>query len=340
MGRALAFVQRHCLPYDDALPWIPYAVDRAGQVLALRKAEAVLSTSPPIAAHLAAYRVSRRHKLKWIADFRDPLYGNPFRTRKLGWIYDALLERLIVTQADAIIANTDTVADMLRQRYPRHARKIQVIWNGYDPDEAPKPERPPRREHRVLSHVGSIYGGRHPEALLCSLDRLIERGLLQPESFRVRLIGPVDSPEPWSERPASRALKARGCLEIIGHRVPEAEAKRAMAEADFLLLLDLNHKDVGLQVPAKLFDYVHTGRPILALTTPGSPAERILSQSGVPCLFIHSQDSPEVIDQKVIQLLSLPLEPVTVSDWFRRNFSADGLANTLSGLLDDCLNEP
>ena len=64
--------------------------------------------------------------------------------------------------------------------------------------------------------------------------------------------------------------------------VPRAEAIRETAQADYLLLLDLTGLKQNIQVPAKIFDYLRIGRPILAFTTKASPSEWILELSGVP----------------------------------------------------------
>src|ERR1051325_6265317 len=52
---------RRVAPYEDRLPWIPYVVDRAGQLLRSRDIPVIFSTSPPLSGHLAAMELKRRH---------------------------------------------------------------------------------------------------------------------------------------------------------------------------------------------------------------------------------------------------------------------------------------
>ncbi len=87
-SHAAYLIERAVLPYNDRLPWVPHAVHEGRSIYRKWPYSVVFSTSPPLATHLAALRLKRRFGVKWIADLRDPLCGNPFRTRKIGNRYD------------------------------------------------------------------------------------------------------------------------------------------------------------------------------------------------------------------------------------------------------------
>jgi hypothetical protein len=107
-----------------------------------------------------------------------------------------------------------------------------------------------------------------------------------------------------------------------------------MGKVDYLLLLDINDRNLGLQVPAKVFDYVRIGRPILAYTPNGSPLAGILMKSGVPHQIIYT-DSPEPVrDEKLMALLRLSSEPVQPSPWFLEQFDASRQTSTLVDILE------
>ncbi len=333
LSEVAACVQRFILPYDERLPWVPHALAEADRMFAAGNISAVISTSPPLAPHLAAMRMKRRHGVRWIADFRDPLYGNPDRSRWFATPYDAAIERLIFRHADAIIANTDAVASVWTARYPRWRHKISVIWNGFDPEDTLSPAPIPARPFKVLVHAGTIYMGRHPGALLASIDRLIRGGLLDPASLRVRLVGTIAPASMSLTQPPASRLMELGCLECNNRHLPRDEARRAVSEADFLLLLDLADRNTGMQVPAKVFDYIRVGRPILAFTSKGSPTERILEQSGIPfqCIYV---DMPErEIDVRILNFLCLPNVSVRASSWFWNQFDGAKQARVLAQLL-------
>ncbi len=332
--------QRFLLPYNDGLEWTAHLLAEAEALLARRPIAAVLSTSPPVATHLGALWLKRRHGLPWVADFRDPLWGNPFRSRRWPFPYDAPLERLLFRHANALIANTDQAAEMWRRRHRGLGSKVSVIWNGFDPEDRVEPFPPPPGERRVLAHVGTLYGRRHPGRLLGSLARLIDAGSLSPGQFRVRLVGPLE--ESWisEHRGAVEALRSRGSLEYDGRTVSPDEARRVGAQADYLLLLDLNEQDASLQVPAKLFEYIRLGRPILAFTGRQSPTERILRDSGVPYRVVpHGADDLEV-DRQVRELFDLPTDPARPSPWFEEHFDGRNQTRALAAILDAARGRP
>lgn len=338
VARALAglgrLAQRLLLPYDDGLPWAAHALVEAEAVLARRPIAAVLSTSPPAGSHLVALELKLRHGLPWVADFRDPLRGNPFRLRRWLFPYDRLLEGLLFRHADALIANTDTTADLWRRHHPGIDGKVSVIWNGFDPEDRFDPTPIDPGDRRVLAHVGALYGRRHPGRLLASLLRLILTGELAADRVCVRLVGPIDGGCFEANREVVDALRSRGCLEYDGRQVSRDEARRAGLRADYLLLLDLNEQEVDLQVPAKIFEYVRIGRPILAFTRRDSPVERILQGSGVPCRVVHHGASNAAVDDAVRGVFDLPTSSTRPSPWFEEQFDGRNQTRALAGILD------
>jgi glycosyltransferase involved in cell wall biosynthesis len=333
----LCRVVQRVAPYNDRLEWVAPAFTTGSRVLEDSSLVAVISTSPPVASHITGWLLARRHRLVWIADFRDPIVGNPFRTRRRGRWYDKFIERLIVARANSVIVNTDAALDSFVQRYPRFREKLHLVWNGYDPDDDLSAKPIPPRAHRVLAHFGSVYGARHPGVVLDSLERLIRGGRTTAASIRVRLVGSIDSNGSWLSSGARTFLSSQGCLEYTDGMLPREEARREMAEADLLLLLDLNELGTGVQVPAKLFEYIRIGRPVLALTSRGSPVERILAQARTPhvCLFVG--DSEEEVDRKLRDFLALPTEPVEPSAWFHEQFNAAAQTRSLAAIIDSAL---
>jgi glycosyltransferase involved in cell wall biosynthesis len=315
--------------HDPGGTWVPRVVSYAGRWMQGPVKPVVLSSAPPMTTHAAAWWMKRRYGVRWIADFRDPLAGNPFRPGRRAALLDPWLERVFLGRADVILANTDAVAELWKNRYPPWAAKIHVLWNGFDPEERLTPQFLPPRDHRVLAHVGAIYGERNPELLLASLRRLLTRVELAPGQLRVRFVGAIQ--EGFPERPLWRELADRGVLELVA-AVERGEAQRIMAESDCLLLLDVTARQAGLQVPAKLFEYVQTGRPVVACTTRGSPVDRILERSGIAYTGFYPDAPAEETDRRLLACLRAPAAPRAPSEWFEASFDARRQAERLSAL--------
>ncbi len=312
--------RKFVLPGVVGTRWAKAASLAAQSWLKEHRACAAFSTFPPMGVHLAAMDVARRNGIPWIADFRDPL-----REIEEGWYSRTLprsaarfMERRFVRRASAVIVNTDSAAERLKSLLPDCAGKIHVIWNGFDPEARLNPAPLPPRAFRSLAHVGELYEGRDVAPLLESVGRLIERGRLDAAAIRIRLIGPAAArclpPKAFLDQAA-----ARGWLDLNPDLLPESEARQIIASSEALLLVQPH---TAIQVPAKLFEYLQVGRPILAYVTRQSAIERVLSQTGIFYRCFYPGQSAEEIDRVVQDFFShLPAEP-QVSGWFEDHFNA------------------
>src|SRR5215471_17167671 len=94
-------LRKFLLPTDEGVLWTRSAITAAEKIVSRHSIQAVFSTAPPFTPHIAALTLKRRLRLKWIADFRDPLVGNPFRSQnRLPAIADRVLQRRIFRHAD------------------------------------------------------------------------------------------------------------------------------------------------------------------------------------------------------------------------------------------------
>ena len=341
VAREASSLLQRLLPYNEQLPWLPQAQKAIRRLMRKHSVSAIFSTSPPTSAHLAALYVKRRTGLKWVADLRDPISGNPFRSKTRARLYDRWIEKQIVMTADAVISNADPAARELRNRYPGFAHKIYCIPNGFDASDPVAAQPLPSRSYKLLVHTGSIYGPRHPGRLLTALDRMIASGTLPKGLLRVRLIGDLDDSAEWLQECDFARLLREGWLECISTRVPKAMARHEAATADYLLLLDVNgHDTPSLQVPAKLYEYIRIGRPILAFTTKGSSVEAILRKSGIRHALVYEETPPAEVADILQNLLQMPTEPVPPSPWFCEKFDASAHAKILQSIFEQICGSP
>lgn len=318
------------VPGQTGTVWSSSAAAAARQWLRSAPQNAVLlTTAPPLGVLLAGLMIKRRTGIPWIADFRDPmapLHGSTPATIRY-------IERLTVEKADLVIVNTDVLAARWRKIYPQWAHKIRVLWNGYDPADgiSATPWRP--GECRRVCHVGALYGGRTPDILLRSVERLIASGRISNGSVRVTLVGPTDR-QPFEDPKLVERARRAGWLDFSDRSVSQQQARQICEESDVLLLLQPQSDH---QVPAKLFEYVRYGRPILAVVPPRSSVEELLALSGVPYRCVYPQQSAEEIDAAVLEALTMPSAKIAVSERFAQTFSARPQAEQLARYLDELL---
>src|SRR5205823_95309 len=105
--------------------------------------------------------------------------------------------------------------------------------------------------------------------------------------------------------------------------------------ADLLLLLDAPGRRIG--VPAKLYEYLGAGRPVLAIGEADGDLATILRESGVPHRLVPPNDvarQREALLELVRGVASGELSP---GPEVRQRFSREALAGQLAGMLDRLL---
>ena len=328
-------LRRTVLPYDDRLLWAGPASRAAAALLKRQPCRIVLSTSPPFSVHLAARRLQRNFRIRWIADIRDPLIGNATRVHPASAWIDRRVEGML-EKADLLLLNTDAARDNWRSRHPRLPARVESLPNGFDPAVLPQgAPRPPQRTKRILLHAGSLYSHHYVNLLLEALVLLFDQSRLAPDNFQFELIG--DLPAAIPELAAYRSLAARGAINNAARYLPRGEALARMADSDFLLLVDFYRPEGSLQLPAKIFDYLPVGRPILAITAPGSPMHSALTLSGIPHQVLLPLESASAHAAKIEQLLALPRGPHTLSREFLDRFDGRAQVAQLARWMDHML---
>lgn len=289
----------------------------------------LLTTYPPISVLLAGLLVSRKSNVPWIADFRDPLACVPDLPAKPQLLRPTItrVEAMTFRRAAALIANTSTAGDTWRQVYPNHAGKVSVIWNGYDPEDQPQALPIPVRDHKLLVHAGSLYGGRNANQLVEALRRVSK----QPgtPAVRLKLVGDTGAESGVDQQSYQQAV-AEGWLEFVPQRVPRPVAQQMAGEADGLVLIQPGK----ITVVAKLYDYICIGRPILAIAYPDSAMNGVLKKSGIPFVLLPPDADADTMDRKIIEYLSLPSEPTQPSAWFREQFDVTRHVQQLAEMID------
>lgn len=256
---------------DDAIGWWAPAVAAGRRVIRRHRFDALVTTGPPHTAHLVGLALARRG-MRWIVDLRDPWVDNPGKPRfirsALSDGLDRRSERAVLTRASAILVGTARFRSVLARRYPELAARIHLLPAGVDPADFDGISRVPAHKFTV-AHIGELYYRRSPEPLFAGLGALIRERAVPRDEVEVLLAGPcrdgIDAP----------ALARRHGIEDLVRlpgRVPRREALQLMASAGALVLLAQGQP---LQVPAKAFEYVAAGAPIIAVTGEGATSDLI-----------------------------------------------------------------
>lgn len=265
-------VQRWLCP-DAQVLWVPFAIRRAGAIIRKHHIDHVLVTAPPFSLFLVGNALKKRFpNIRLFSDFRDEwlrfmltdfefLAGDFTRRRA------EQLERQTVELSDFVIAVTSSSLNEIRGHYQEQPRgKFLFVPNGYDAAvfEGFTP-RPHGQKKVIVTHVGTAYKTSSPAYYLDALDAM-------PEEIRAgmetRFIGRIVETE------LDVVQRRRSQVRLLGF-LPQSQAISYMEETDYLLLTMTN----DFSLPGKLFEYLATGKPILALSPSGGEVARLLEET-------------------------------------------------------------
>jgi glycosyltransferase involved in cell wall biosynthesis len=238
---------------------------------------------------------------------------------------------MIVSHARAVVTVSERSGGILTDKYPRLDRaKFCTICNGFDRDDIPQRRlRASDDGYMRICHVGSLYGARGPAQVLAGVEALLAQEPSLRRELRVRFVGNLDEHE--SQVRASACGNVVEAVGPVDHRM----ATQEMVDADVLLLVIGAGGQAGL--PGKIFEYMASGRPILATVPKGSEAGAMLDQAGGAVVVDHA-DVPGIA-QAIRDLHRQWREgclPLRRNDAYVAQFERRQLARRLAEVLSAC----
>jgi glycosyltransferase involved in cell wall biosynthesis len=319
--------------------WLPAAVI-AGLALVWRRRVSVIVTTYPIATAVLIGLIL--HKLTgtpWVVDFRDSMTEEHYPEDPLTHRFYRWIERKAVKHASSLIFTARSTLEMYQRRYPDLSpEKCRVISNGYDEEDfrwvasRGSVERTPSQPVRLL-HLGVIYPSeRDPRPFFRAVARLKKTGQIQGRDVQINLRAS------GNEQLYAQILGELDADDVIRllPPIPYPEAVAEAAASDALLLFQAGNCDH--QIPAKAYEYLRIGKPILALTTQtGDTAALLRETRGATIVDLASE-------QQIFEALPAFLDSVRsgthaladqnrVRQYARRN-QAQALAGTLTALTE------
>jgi hypothetical protein len=291
---------------DRWMTWQFDAVRIGGAMIRELRPHALWSTYPIATAHLIADKLTRRHRLPWLADFRDPMAQEGYPADPKTWNSFKRIEDSVCAHAALSIFTTPGAAREYRGRFGGPAaERIRVIENGYDEGSFNLGEAEARAAGPLvpgvvtLLHSGIVYPfERDPTQLMQALGRLHRAGAIDARSVRVRFRAPVHGD-------LLLALAGRyGVRELVEvlPPIPYREALAEMLRADGLLVLQASN--CNEQIPAKVYECFRARRPLLLLTDPLGETAAVSRAAGVS--RVARLDNADEIEALIREFVSEP----------------------------------
>ena len=260
---------------DDKIGWLPFALKKAYKLCKNKKYDAVMATMGPYTSGIIAYYVSRKFKIPLIIDYRDHWTLHPYINfitpihKKIAeyWEYKILRFALVISTASKSIKS-----DLIKKYGDNIEPQLHVMHNGWDEDDFNDIKKFRRNGNVIIRYIGNFYGHQTPKYFIKALDNLMDAGKM-PRDVKFEFIGNFYK----DTQSYIRNSKTSEYLTII----PQVNHKKALEylmNSDVLLLFIGTPKGKGV-FPGKLFEYIRSGKEILAMVPPDGEAASILKEN-------------------------------------------------------------
>jgi len=284
---------------DARVTWVRSATRMAQSILRREKIDLVVTTGPPHSTHLVGLRLRRRRKkLSWVADFRDPwttvAYFEHLQLSRRSLQKHQKLEREVLSSCDHLITVSPAWASELSAIGSQSC--VSVVPNGYREEDFDNQVQTSSDKFTIV-HAGSLGADRNPKSFWKALKYISAKN----SSVRLILIGKVADL-------VKSSITASGLdpiTEYLG-QLDHATTLRWMQSADINLLLVNEAKDGPGRIPAKLFEYLRAGAPILSISPHVGDAARILSDTSAGRTFSYASSEQSALEDHLTALLTKP----------------------------------
>jgi hypothetical protein len=267
---------------DARVFWVKPSVAYLEKYIVDNNIDTIVTSGPPHSLHLIGLELKQKLDLKWFADFRDPWttigYHKSLRLSRFAAKKHKVLEHQVLNTADIIIVTSKTTKTEFQAIT---TKPIAVITNGYDTENV---EKQTLDSKFSLAHIGSFLSERNPLILWETLVELLHEIPDFKSHLEVKLIGAVS--QEVLETITQFGLNSY--LNNLGY-VSHTEAIAHQRKSQVLLLIEIDSEDTKSIIPGKLFEYMVSNRPIVAIGPNGSDFAEIITETNTGVFFDYSE---------------------------------------------------
>ncbi|WNH12198.1 glycosyl transferase family 1 [Thalassobellus suaedae] len=310
---------------DARKSWVKPSVDFLSEYISKENIETIITTGPPHSIHLIGIQLKEKQGVKWIADFRDPWttigYHKQLKLTEVSKLKHKALESQVLNSANQIVVTSFVTKTEFQQITKK---PIAVITNGYDTEKVGSVELDSKFS---ISHIGSLLSKRNPEMLWKVLSELIKEYKDFAQDFQLTFVGAV------SEN-VLNSIEKYGLSDYVNNigYVSHLESIKFQKKSQLLLLIEIDSEDTKCIIPGKLFEYIVSNRPILAMGPKNSDVEKIIKETNTGNYFNYDDyDSLKKIileHYKAFQNKTLQTHPIGLQKYHRK-----ALTESLSKLI-------
>jgi len=271
--------------------WVKPSVRFLERFLRENDIQTIITTGPPHSMHLIGYHLKKRNaSLRWLADFRDPWteWGllDSLMVGSLARKMHQKLESKVLAAADEVI----TITPFYKRRFEALAkREIKLLTNGFDENDFKKLKYEKGDAFRIC-HVGIVNEKCDPRPFMEAVRSLMNENKDFKSALIIEFIGEV---HPQFKNFVQSSSELKDVVAFAGN-IPHKQLISCYGESSLLLLILTGYKDAEGFLPGKLFEYLATGLPVMAVGPVQSDAAQVLAE-------VHAGEMIDSSDQEGIK---------------------------------------
>ncbi|MCB0667530.1 MAG: glycosyltransferase, partial [Saprospiraceae bacterium] len=317
------FIRINFLVPDARIGWNFRGYRKCLQIVNDEKPDIIFSSSPPHSLQILAWRLARKTKTRWVADFRDPwtksFYDKGIRRWRLAENYNRQLEQKVVRSADCVTAVSEGVLQLIGAA---ESKKTRVISNGYDDDDFREAKQ--RNPQFTILYTGHIASVQNPELFFQAIAQIIQK---QERKIKIEIYGSAD-------KSVHQTVQQLGLSSVVDFHpyIAHNEVTSLMIHADMLLLLIPRENSKGI-LTGKLFEYLAAGNFIMGIGDEEGVAASVLKKCKAGTMIDYHKNPIEVIQ---VQYEKWTLDQVHQGDEAEiKKYSRENLSRELSNLFSE-----
>lgn len=247
------------------------------KILKSENIKTVLISGAPFYLFKIGYYISKRYKVRWIADYRDDWTTNEMEVnkgmkvfRKLVNFVEAIYEKKWVSSADKIISVTDTYTERISNFLKTPGLTVE---NGFE-EELIDLDPAPLFNDFTIVYSGTLYPFQDISIILEALKICLTKG----KSFNLIFLG-SGFDEKEKRRIESIIDKPLQPFVSVTTRFPRIEALKCLQQAH--ALLGISYGALKGIPSSKLYEYIGLKKPVLLCPTDNDVMERMLKDVGL-----------------------------------------------------------
>jgi len=323
------FISKSFFP-DSKAGWVKPAIRRGQKLINKNSYDLILSSSPPVSAHLVAREISERNTILWIADWRD--YWTSFKPE------DLYNDESVVNKCKKLIEtlnSTARIATSVNSSFAKYVGAEKIIPNSFDKDDARIWSDAYKTDKFLIGLFGTLSDLTPVRPLFDLLNQMREQSPNLFEKVSLLQIGQVDSD--WLDKQI-REYGLVGKIEKRGY-LPRQQAIRELNSASLFYLGVSEEHGQGITT-GRIYTLLASGRPLLAYAREKSELAGLLK--GIPGSFVFDTEnissalqfvkqSIEMYDGTQNRIFSLPE--------YTQKYSSHNMVRQFAELFDEVLGK-